>query len=161
MCAVGNDFLTCHGMRICEVMVREGEGNREVSGRIDVLVMVRCCLWLFCSRFQARITVHPDLAFGVAGCGQAIPPNATLVYELELLRFVSECAVYGAEERLQGASRAKEAGNALFQLGEVTKASKGTCILISLTSTIAGRSFACLSLLQPQTVFSLRCSTAT
>ncbi len=35
---------------------------------------------------KRRITVPPELGYGARGAGRAIPPNATLVFELEILR---------------------------------------------------------------------------
>ncbi len=35
---------------------------------------------------KRKITVPPELGYGSRGAGRAIPPNATLVFELEVLK---------------------------------------------------------------------------
>ena len=32
-----------------------------------------------------RVTIPPSLAYGSQGSGQTIPPNATLIFEIELV----------------------------------------------------------------------------
>jgi FKBP-type peptidyl-prolyl cis-trans isomerase FkpA len=35
---------------------------------------------------KARLTCPPDIAYGARGAGSAVPPNATLTFEVELLK---------------------------------------------------------------------------
>lgn len=34
---------------------------------------------------RAEFRIHPDYAYGSSGAGHAIPPNATLIFDIELL----------------------------------------------------------------------------
>merc|ERR1712026_66197 len=39
---------------------------------------------------QAKLTITPDYGYGAAGAGGVIPPNATLIFDVELLDIVRQ-----------------------------------------------------------------------
>lgn len=43
-----------------------------------------------CKGEQAKLTIEPAYAYGKKGIDGVIPPNSTLIFEVELLDFVSE-----------------------------------------------------------------------
>uniref|UniRef100_A0A6T0QQX2 peptidylprolyl isomerase n=1 Tax=Alexandrium monilatum TaxID=311494 RepID=A0A6T0QQX2_9DINO len=100
-----------------------------------------------CCGEQARLTMHPDLAYGSAGCnGGAVPaagmasispvdgaagsglPSGSLSYEVELLDVgrspTGEEEDLSPEECLQRAMRAKDAGNTHFKAGDLQLAAE-------------------------------------
>lgn len=71
---------------------------------------------------KAVITAPPDAAYGAAGAPPAIPPAATLKFEVELLGFgpkPKELFEMTAGERLAAAEEHKKAGNAAFTSGDM------------------------------------------
>ncbi|KAI7755055.1 hypothetical protein M8C21_030521 [Ambrosia artemisiifolia] len=77
----------------------------------------------------ATLTVAPEYAFGSTESKQelaTIPPNSTVIYELELVSFVKEKESWdmNTQEKIEAAGKKKEEGNSLFKAGKYLKASK-------------------------------------
>ncbi len=36
---------------------------------------------------RSKLTISPDFGYGAAGAGGVIPPNATLIFDVELISF--------------------------------------------------------------------------
>eukprot|EP00271_Cylindrocystis_brebissonii_P015505 TRINITY_DN38413_c0_g1_i1.p1 TRINITY_DN38413_c0_g1~~TRINITY_DN38413_c0_g1_i1.p1 ORF type:complete len:597 (-),score=203.22 TRINITY_DN38413_c0_g1_i1:734-2524(-) len=78
---------------------------------------------------KAIITIAPQYAFkgeGYKGPMAEVPPNATVVYEMELLSFVKAKESWDLEnaEKIAAAGTRKEEGNVLFKEGKYARAAK-------------------------------------
>ncbi|KAK8936748.1 70 kDa peptidyl-prolyl isomerase [Platanthera zijinensis] len=77
----------------------------------------------------AVVTIPPEHAFGFSESKQdlaVVPPNSTVVYEVELVSFVKDKESWdmNTAEKIEAAAKKKEEGNALFKLGKYQRASK-------------------------------------
>ncbi|KAL6978861.1 Peptidyl-prolyl cis-trans isomerase fkbp65 [Sarracenia purpurea var. burkii] len=77
----------------------------------------------------ALLIISAEYAFGPSGSQQeldVVPPNSTVYYEVELVSFVKEKESWdmNTQEKIEGAGKKKEEGNALFKAGKYTRASK-------------------------------------
>jgi FK506-binding protein 4/5 len=77
----------------------------------------------------AVVRISPEYGFGGAETKRdlgTVPPNSTLIYELELVEFSKEKESWDLEtpEKLETAAMRKEEGNALFKLGKYVRAAK-------------------------------------
>lgn len=77
---------------------------------------------------KSEFTVGPDLAYGEDGAGDDIPPDATMIFVIELLSGKPKAAapstqqLPGEEQRLERATQAKERGNALIKSADFEQA---------------------------------------
>ncbi|CAM6089988.1 unnamed protein product [Calypogeia fissa] len=77
----------------------------------------------------ALITISPQYAFGDVETKRelaVVPPNSTVIYELELVSFVKEKESWDMEtpEKIETSIKKKEDGNALFKVGKYNRAAK-------------------------------------
>ncbi|KAL6995332.1 peptidylprolyl isomerase, partial [Sarracenia purpurea var. burkii] len=80
-------------------------------------------------REQAIFTITSEYGFGSTEVKRdlaVVPPNSTLLYEVEMLDFVKEKAPWQmtSQERIKAAERKKEEGNLLFKNGKYQRAGK-------------------------------------
>ena len=57
-----------------------GLGQRRIIAGMDRGLM-NTCLWE-----RRRITIPPHLGYGMRGVGEMIPPNATLVFYIRMIK---------------------------------------------------------------------------
>lgn len=77
----------------------------------------------------ALVTIPPEYGFGDVETKRAlavVPPNSTLIYEVELVEFEKEKESWEMEtpEKIEAAGKKKEDGNALYKTGKYIRAAK-------------------------------------
>lgn len=77
----------------------------------------------------ALVTIPPEYGFGDVETKRAlavVPPNSTLIYEVELVEFEKEKESWDMDtpEKIEAAGKKKEDGNALYKVGKYMRAAK-------------------------------------
>lgn len=65
-----------------------------IFGAGQVLLGLECVLPLMSKGTRAKLTIPSDLAYGANGYPPSVPPNTTLMFEIELISFSSDGTVY-------------------------------------------------------------------
>lgn len=98
------------------------EYQSYLCSKFQVITGLDMSIPLMCKKEVATIKVSPRFAFGTKGCPPHVPPNAHLIYEVELIDFETEKdpAELTVTERREIGNKKRERGNWWYTRGEVS-----------------------------------------